>query len=200
MSNDPNRPFVHLLPALLTGAAALIASLTAVYVNVRHDRAAEKAPTAAVAASVIAAPATAARAPVPTPTPKPPERYALQLDRIAVRHDGASLGSADWRFTVEADDEPLLAFVSDGLDDSGGHNVVLPKDVGSAVRIASTRGSRIVVKAWHSRRFRLGEGEPDAGGEGVLDADGNIAPLRVAADEPARGEFVFYFSAIPDTR
>lgn len=192
MSNEPKKTVVHLMPAILTGAAALIASLTAVYVNVRNDRAAAAtAPTAAASVAQLAAPSLA---------PKLPERYTLQLDRIAVRQDGATMGSANWRFTVEADGEPLLAFVSDDLDDSGGRNVVLPKDVSSVLRVASLSGSRIAVKAWHSRRLRLGEGEPDATGQGLLTRDGNIAPLRVAAVEPERGEFMFYFSAEPDAR
>ena len=198
--SDPNKkPIVHVLPAILTGAAALIASLTAVYVNVVGDRK-DAAATAAMPPS-ISAPATAAAAakPAPVEAPKPPDRYLLQLDRIAVRHDGA-MGTADWRFTVEADGEPLLAFVADDLDDAGGRNVALPKDVDSVLRVTQPQGTRLLVKAWRSRRLQLSEGPPDAIGAGVLSRDGGIAPLRVAADKPNAGEFVFFFSAEPQER
>ncbi|MGH8031120.1 MAG: hypothetical protein ACREO8_01855 [Luteimonas sp.] len=191
MPEPDKKPIVHLVPAILTGAAALIASLTAVYVNVRNDRAADAARPGVAAPAVRAAPAAT--------VPKPPERFVLRLERIAVRHDGA-MGSADWRFTIETDDEPLMALVSDDLDDSGGRNVALPIDVAGTLRVATANGSRIAVKAWHSRRFRFGAGAPDATGEGRLSRDGGIAPLHVVAAEPANGEFVFYFSATPEPR
>ncbi len=197
---DPDRkPVIHLLPAIFTGAAALIASLTAVYVNVRNDRAAAApAPTAQSAAP--AAPADVPKAVTPpVEAPKPPERFRLQLDRIAVRHDGA-MGTANWRFTVEADGEPLLAFVADDLDDTGGRNVALPKDVDSVLRVNQPQGTRLLVKAWRSRRLKLTEGPPDAIGAGVLSRDGSIAPLRVAADKPDGGEFVFFFSTEAQSR
>jgi len=188
MSDDPKKPIFHLLPAILTGSAALIASLTAVYVNLRSEHDAP-APKPAIAAVPVDKPA-------PVVAPRAPEQFRLRLDRIAVHHDGA-MGAADWRFTVEAEDDPLLSFGQDDLDDSGGRNVAQPKDVASVVRIKPGAGSRITVKAWRDRRLRFGEGTPDAEGEGRLNADGSIAPLQVAAKNPDKGAFVLYFSATP---
>ncbi|MGN7725839.1 hypothetical protein ACTJIL_08490 [Luteimonas sp. 22616] len=189
MPDQEKKPLLHVLPAILTGAAALIASLTAVYVNTRGDRqAAPQQVSASSAPQVVAsAPALAAAASVP-------RTAHLRLDRIAVQHDG-SMGTTDWRFAVELDDQPLFVFQQDGLDDTGGRNVVLPKDVGSNVDIAPGKPARLVVKAWRGSRLRLVEGEPDAQGEGMLAGTGALAPLAVAATKPEKGAFVLYFSA-----
>ncbi|MGV8931317.1 MAG: hypothetical protein ACOH1R_04285 [Luteimonas sp.] len=187
MSDNEKKPFVHLLPTILTGAAALIASLTAVYVNVRNDR----APSAQVAPVAIPVQASAA----PVAPIRPAETLHLRLDRIAVQHDG-SMGTTDWRFVVAVDGEPLFVFQLDGLDDTGGRNVVLPKDVGSDVHGLTGKPSRIEVKAWRGSRLRLVEGEPDAHGEGTLGGVGALAPLAVAADKPNKGAFVLYFNAV----
>jgi hypothetical protein len=188
----PKKPSFHNVPAILTGAAALIASLTAVYVNVRGDRSPPQAPAAAVAPAtprVDAAPAPARE------TPKPVDRYTLTVDRIAVEHDG-SAGTTDWRFTVEADDDALFAFQQDELDDTGGRNVAVPKDATGVLRLEGRPGVRIVIKGWRGRLFGLGRA-PDATGEGRLSANGAIGAIRVAAAQPEGGAFVFHLSADP---
>lgn len=186
MDKDP-KPVLHLLPAILTGTAALIASLTAVYVNVRGgDKPA--APAKAVAASAQP------RVPSSSAATAVAQTLQLRLERIAVQHDG-SLGTTDWRFAVEADGEPLFVFQLDALDDSGGRNVVLPKDIASDVRVTNGKPVQLVVKAWRGSRLRLLEGEPDARGAGVLNGGGAMAPLAVGADKPAKGAFTLYFSA-----
>ena len=181
------KPALQHVPAILTGSAALIAALTTVYVNVRgnKDESPQQAP---VAASVAAAetPATPT-----TPASNTPERVRLALDRIAVEHDG-SPGTTDWRFTVEADGEPLFAFQQDGLDDQGGRNVANPADAAGALRLAG-KPVHIVVKGWRGSWFKSGSA-PDASGEGMLMPSGNIQPLRVQAHKPEAGAFVFYFS------
>ncbi|HVI57525.1 MAG TPA: hypothetical protein VM619_01450 [Luteimonas sp.] len=189
MADNEKKPILHVLPAVLTGAAALIASLTAVYVNLRDDR---DAPPPAPPA-VAAAPATAATS-QPPPGAAVAQALRLRLDRIAVRHDG-SVGTTDWRFAVEVDGQPLFVFQQDDLDDTGGRNVALPKDAGGDVELAPGQAAKIAVKAWRGSRLRLVEGEPDARGAGTLRGAGAMAPLEVAADEPGKGAFVLYFTA-----
>ena len=186
----PKKPNLHAVPAILTGAAALIASLTAVYVNLRHDRA-EQAP----AKQEVAAPAQQAK-PVPqAEAPRVVDRWRVVVDRIAVEHDG-SPGDTDWRFTIEADDDALFAFQQDGLDDTGGRNVAVPKDAGGVLRLDGRDGARIVIKGWRGRLLGLG-GAPDATGEGRMSKNGAIGAIRVAAPEADGGAFVFHLSADP---
>ena len=185
----PKKPNLHAVPAILTGAAALIASLTAVYVNLRHDRAEQ------ASKQEIAAPAQQAK---PVPQAEPPrviDRWRLNVDRISVEHDG-SPGDTDWRFTIEADDDALFAFQQDGLDDTGGRNVAVPKDAGGVLRLDGRDGARIVIKGWRGRLLGLG-GAPDATGEGRMSKNGAIGPIRVAAPEADGGAFVFHLSADP---
>jgi hypothetical protein len=184
----PKKPVLHVLPAILTGAAALIASLTAVYVNVRGDR----ATPAPQQQSQAAAPAKASAAPARAEA-KRIDRWNLHVDRIAVEHDG-SPGTTDWRFTVEADGDALFAFQQDELDDTGGRNVARPKDAAGVLRLDGRPGAKITVKGWRGRLFGLG-GEPDATGEGGLSASGAIGPIRVVAKTPEGGAFVFHLAA-----
>ena len=181
------KPTVHAVPAILTGAAALIAALTTVYVNVRGDR----QPPQPVAATAPATPA--ARQPA-APVVQAARKLQLRVDRIAVQHDG-SPGTTDWRFTVEADGEPLFVFSQDELDDSGGRNVVVPGHAAGNLELAPGTGVRITVQGWRGSRLRLVQGAPDVRGEGVFAAAGAMAPLQVRADVPGDGAFVFYFSA-----
>ncbi|MDN5780715.1 MAG: hypothetical protein L0H23_01610 [Luteimonas sp.] len=185
MPEQEKRPALHVVPAILTGAAALIASLTAVYVNVRSDRQAAPQP--------VAAPPAAVASPL-APESTAPRAAHLRLDRIAVQHDG-SMGTTDWRFAIELDDQPLFVFQQDDLDDTGGRNVALPKDAGANIDITPGKPAHLVVKAWRGSRLRLAEGEPDAQGEGMLAGAGALAPLAVAARKPEKGAFVLYFSA-----
>ncbi|KGQ18538.1 hypothetical protein LF41_563 [Lysobacter dokdonensis DS-58] len=189
----PKKPTLQHVPAILTGAAALIASLTAVYVNLRGDRA-PSTPQAVVAS----APASARGASEATPareTPKSVDRFTVAVDRIAVENDG-SPGTTDWRFTVEADDDALFAFQQDDLDDTGGRNVAVPKDATGVLRMDGRNGVRVTIKGWRGRLFGLGRA-PDATGEGRLSASGAVGAIRVAAAKPEEGAFVFHLSADP---
>ena len=188
MPDQDKKPLLHVLPAILTGAAALIASLTAVYVNTRGDR---EATPQQVAQPSVQQPAAA---PPPAGESAGPRTVHLRLDRIAVQHDG-SVGTTDWRFAVELDGQPLFVFQQDDLDDTGGRNVALPEDVGSNIEITPGKAAHLAVKAWRGSRLRLVEGEPDAQGEGVVTATGALTPLAVAASKPEKGAFVLYFSA-----
>lgn len=187
MANNDKKPTAHLVPAVLTGLAALIAALTGVYVNLRDDKSAA-APVAQTQSKTPAA--------IAAPQPKS-ERLRLQLDRIAVQHDG-SIGTTDWRFAVEANGQPLFVFQQDDLDDAGGRNVATPKDIGAVLRPLAGQPNRIAIKGWRGSRFRLSPGAPDVEGEGLLGDGGAVAPIAVKARAAAAGEFVFYFSASPE--
>jgi hypothetical protein len=88
-----------------------------VYVNVRNDLKDEPARPPAITAPTKLADAA------PSP-PAAPQQLQLRLQRIAVQHDGA-VGSADWRFAIEADGQPLFAFQQDSMTSEGGRNIVV---------------------------------------------------------------------------
>ena len=180
--NKPNngKPIVHVVPAILTGAAALIAALTTVYINVRGD----KSPQVPAAATGVA---------TPRPTVSAAVTLHLRVDRIAVQHDG-SIGTTDWRFAVSADGQPLFVFAQDDLDETGGRNVALPSDAAGDIQVANGKPVKISIEGWRGSRLRLAQGEPDARGEGVLSAAAASA-IKVQAGKPDSGAFVFYFSA-----
>ena len=180
--NKPaNKPIVHVVPAILTGAAALIAALTTVYVNVRGDKSSHSAPAAATAI------ASAARTTAPAAV-----TLRLRVDRIAVEHDG-SIGTTDWRFAVTTDGQPLFVFAQDALDETGGRNVALPTHAAGDVQVAKGKTVKIGIEGWRGSRLRLAQGEPDVRGEGMLSAAGASA-IKVQAEKPEAGAFVFYFS------
>lgn len=185
-AHDPGpgrKPTIQHVPAILTGAAALIAALTTVYVNVRGDR----------QAAAMQAPAAAAAVPAPpAPPPSASDRLRLAVERIAVEHDG-SPGTTDWRFTVEADGEPLFAFQQDALDDHGGRNIAVPADAAAVLRTGG-KPVHVVVQGWRGTLFGRGA-SPDATGEGMLMPSGTMPPVRVEAARPEAGAFVFYLSA-----
>ena len=186
MADNERKPVAHVVPAILTGAAALIAALTTIYINVRGDRHDDK-PSAAAMAAVADKSKVSAMA--------QSDRWQLHLDRIAVQHDG-SIGTTDWRFTVNADGAPLFVFSQDDLDESGGRNVAVPKDAQAALRLAAGQHAKITVEGWRGSRLRLIEGEPDVRGEGVLAASGALPPMAVRAARDRDGAFVFYFSTM----
>ncbi|HZV39472.1 MAG TPA: hypothetical protein VFF96_12060 [Pseudoxanthomonas sp.] len=191
-NDKEKKPWVGTMPGILTGSAALLAALTTVYVNVRDDVRGKPTPVAQAAPQAPAAHA----APAPLAGP---QKLQLTLQRVAVQHDG-EMGTADWRFAVEADGQPLFAFEQDALNDEGGRNVVVADDLKKArASLELAQGQRIplTVKAWRSGWF-TSSAEPVATGEGVLTAKGALAPIAVKAVDEKKGAFTFYFSATPD--
>ncbi len=184
MADNDKKPIAHLVPAILTGTAALIASLTAVYVNLRGDKNDKPA-------AQTLAPKTETAQAAKTPTLLS-DKLQVQLDRIAVQHDG-SIGTTDWRFAIEADGQPLLVFRQDDLDDTGGRNIANPKDVRTVIGLPPGQHARLTIKGWRGSRLRLIEGEADVTGEGAV-GDGAVAPIPVKAKKDSAGDFVFYFS------
>ncbi|HVR82632.1 MAG TPA: hypothetical protein VHF02_11220 [Luteimonas sp.] len=182
MADNDKKSVAHVVPAILTGAAALIAALTTVYINVRGDKSPQGSPVATTATTTPHTNASASA------------RLRLQVDRIAVQHDG-SIGTTDWRFAVAADGQPLFVFRQDDLDETGGRNVALPTDAAGNVQLAAGKSVNISIEGWRGSRLRLAQGEPDIRGKGVLSATGEAASIKVQADQPDAGAFVFYFSA-----
>lgn len=192
MSDDGGRPWYRQLPAQMAAVVVFLVALTTLAGNLLELYDKRRAVDAAPAP---AAPAPAVQAPPPEPAaPAPVGPMLLQLERIVVRHDGA-MGSADWRFTLEADGNPLQSFPLEGLDDGGGRNVVAVRDVQARLRLAPDATAVITVKGWRSTRFGGGGGEPDATGEGRLSGDGSIAAIAVQAADEAHGAFTFQFAA-----
>ncbi|HEX7803152.1 MAG TPA: hypothetical protein VF471_10385 [Pseudoxanthomonas sp.] len=189
MADNEKKPVINLLPAIFTGAAALIAALTTVYVNVRNDMKSDAAPPAAVA---TAAPPAAVK-------PAAPQTLRLQLQRVAVQQDGA-VGNADWRFAIEADGQPLFAFEQDAMTSEGGRNiVVVGEDRNARANLELAPGKRIpiTIKGWRSGWFKKTD-EPAVSGQGWVASAGALAPIAVKAADESKGAFTFYFSAAPE--
>lgn len=196
MSDDPKRPWYTQLPAKMAAVVVFLVAITTLIGNVMElvdKRRADSAPPAAA----IDRTATEAEAPsAPEPASRS-DKLRLQLDRIIVQADG-SVRTTDWRFSVEADGEPLFVVQQDGMDDTVGRNVVLPDDAATVMRLAEGRRAVLTIKGWRGSRLRIPGTEPDVSGQGVIAAAGAVAPLRVSGGSVDEGSFVFYFSATRD--
>ena len=190
MADNEKKPVINFVPAILTGAAALIAALTTVYVNLRNDLRDDTAPPAVVASATPAKPEPA--------KPVQPQTVQLQLQRIAVQQDGA-VGNADWRFAIEADGQPLFAFQQDAMTSEGGRNIVVAasdRDANAELELAPGKPVAITIKGWRGGWFKKAD-EPLVVGEGWLTSTGALPPIKVKAQEEKDGVFTFYFSASP---
>lgn len=188
MADNEKKPVMNMLPAILTGAAALIAALTTVYVNVRNDLKDDAKP------AVVAATHTPVE-PVPVQSAGP-QSLDLELQRIAVQQDGA-VGNADWRFAIEADGQPLFVFEQEAMTSQGGRNVVVvtpDRDASGKLELATGKPIAITIKGWRSGWFKKAS-EPLVSGEGWLTSAGTLPPIAVKAQEEKNGAFTFYFSA-----
>lgn len=189
-----DKPWYQKLPAKAGAVVVFLVALTTLLGNLleldeKRRRPADP-PVAAAPGPAALAPAERAQAGDPAPSGG---RWQLQLERIVVRSDG-SVGTTDWRFSVEADGQPLMVLQQDDLDDAPGRNVVLPRGTGTALDLEPGKDAVVTVKAWRLSRLRLVAGEPDAAGEGRLSPDGRIAPITVQAVDPRDGDFSLHFS------
>lgn len=196
MSGDDKekKPWIGTVPGILTGSAALLAAVTGAYVNVRGDFIAD--PPAAIAAAPAPAGVGALS---PGPEVVGPQQLQLGLQRLAVHHNG-EVSRADWRFSVEADGQPLFAFEQKKLDDAGGRNVVNADKLGKAagkLELKPGQPVTLTVKGWRDGWF-TSDSKAHVEGEGVLEASGNLAPIEVKAKDEKKGAFTFYFAAEPD--
>ncbi len=186
MADGDKKPVINLVPAILTGTAALLAALTTLYINVRNDIRPEPSVTAMPDAGMEQR------------APAQPLQLRLDLQRIAVQEDGA-VGAADWRFAVEADGEPLFAIEQEALNSQGGRNIVVIDDARQAhasLELEQNAPISLVVKGWRSSWMGSG-GEPLVFGEGTLSGAGVMGPITVEAADAGKGSFTFYFSAAP---
>jgi len=186
VGDAPEKPWYTHLPAKLAAIVVFLVALTTLVGNIFELVDKRKSAAAPVPRPSISKPAPA------KPEPATPEQIRLRLDRIIVQHDG-SPGTTDWRFTVEVEGEPLIAFQQDGLDEQGGRNVAMPDDAEGELRMAAGRQTKVVVKGWRGSWFKFGA-DPDATGEGWLSASGNVGAIRVQAQDPEGGDFAFHFS------
>ena len=185
--DDQNRkPWYSHLPAKLAAVVVFLVAVTTLVGNV-FELVDERTPPAA--------PELAQPKQPPAEEAAPTGPLDLHLDRIVVLHDG-SPGTTDWRFSIEVDGEPMLAFQLEALDDTEGRNVAVPDEPGARVRNIGDRNARVVVKGWRGSWFKFGSA-PDATGEGWLTATGGIGTIRVEAEAPEAGAFVFHFSTAP---
>lgn len=193
MSDDPKRPWYTQLPAKMAAVVVFLVAITTLVGNVmelvdkRRVAASSRPAVASQAAKGTNAPVAVVR------TPKS-DRLRLRLERIAVESDG-SIATTDWRFSAEANGEPLFVFQQDEMDDTVGRNVVLARDTHTILRLAEGQRATLTIKGWRGSRFRLPGTEPDVTGEGVIASTGAVAPIRVGARSNEAGAFVFYFSA-----
>ena len=194
MSDERKKPWYLQLPAKLTAGVVFLVALTTLAGNLLELN--EKRHGLEQPAAAATAPPVAPTAPEPVQAASPSKRR-ISVDRITVSNDG-SPGTTDWRFLVEADGESLFAFRQDDLDDTIDRNVATPADAAAVLRVAAGTRVTLTIKGWRGSRFRLPGGEPDVVGEGVLSADGGIAPIRVAAQGEGAAAFVFHLSADAD--
>ena len=190
MSENEKKPVINLLPAIMTGAAALLAALTTVYVNIRNDLKDDPPPSVTVAAAPVVTPQPA--------KPAPAKKLHLQLQRVAVQEDGA-VGNADWRFAIEADGQPLFAFEQEAMTSAGGRNIVVvgeDRDAHATLELMPGKRIPVTIKGWRSGWFK--KSDPVVLGEGWLTAAGTLAPITVKAQDEKEGAFTFYFTAAPE--
>ena len=190
MADNEKKPVVTHLPAILTGSAALLAALTTVYVNIRNDLKDEPVPPT---------PVVAAAKPVESVAPALPQQLQLRLQRIAVQQDGA-VGTADWRFSIEADGQPLFAFQQDSMTSEGGRNIVVvgaDRDASADLELAPGKRIPITIKGWRGGWFKKTD-EPTVTGQGWVTSAGALSPIAVKATDESKGAFTFYFSAAPE--
>jgi hypothetical protein len=131
--------------------------------------------------------------------PAAPQQLRLQLQRVAVQQDGA-VGTADWRFAVEADGQPLFSFEQESMTSEGGRNILVlgeDRDVNATLQLQPGKRIPITIKGWRGSWLKK-SAEPLVSGEGWLSAAGALTPISVKAVEPKKGAFTFYFSAIAE--
>ena len=192
MADNEKKPVITHLPAILTGSAALLAALTTVYVNIRNDLKDEPATPPAVTTPSIPVPAKPVE-------PAAPQQLRLQLQRVAVQQDGA-VGTADWRFAVEADGQPLFSFEQESMTSEGGRNILVlgeDRDVNATLQLQPGKRIPITIKGWRGSWLKK-SAEPLVSGEGWLSAAGALTPISVKAEDRKKGAFTFYFSAIAE--
>jgi hypothetical protein len=193
VADNEKKPVITHLPAILTGSAALLAALTTVYINVRNDLKGDAAPPVPVVAEAKPVEAKPEQ-------PAQPQQLRLQLQRVAVQQDGA-VGTADWRFAIEADGQPLFAFEQESMTSEGGRNIVVvgeDSDAHASLELMPGKRIPVTIKGWRSGWFK--KSDPVVLGEGVLAGPGPLAPIVVKAADEGKGAFTFYFSAAPEAR
>ncbi|MDR2871472.1 MAG: hypothetical protein LBV45_02935 [Xanthomonadaceae bacterium] len=189
---EKKKLWLILLPPLLTTTAALTAAGTTIFVNMRNDQRAQAQAAAAAFIQRQQQELEDAQRGAAVPSA---QRIRLQLDRIVVERDGA-MGTADWRFVVEADAQPLFAFTRESISDRAGRNIVTPEPAPSAVLLLSPgTTTTLSVKGWRSAWYRRGE-KPQVVGTATLTNEAISKVVEVDVHAEKSGRFLFQFSVI----
>jgi hypothetical protein len=196
MNNEPPKhsKLSH-LPGILAAAAALIAAVSTLYVNMRSSSSTPEPATAASVATPLD-PATAATVAAATPAAPEPRALLLRLDRVQVENDG-SMGTTDWTFEVSAAGEPRFTLPMRALNDKPGHNLARPADPAQAVAelmLAPDQQLQVGVKGW--KEGLLSGGAEVSGTAWVSGKPGNTS-IHVASDAPKSPAFTLYFTVAP---
>jgi hypothetical protein len=182
------------LTGVMAAAAALIAAMSTLYVNVRNQAAPAATPEPAVtaapapSASVAAAPAAVAAEPV---------TLVLRLDRVQVENDG-SMGTTDWNFEISAAGEPRFTLPMRALNDKPGHNLVRPPDPDQAateLKLAPDQQLKLDVRGW--REGLLGNSGAEVGGSGWISGKADKATIRLGGEAAKSPAFTLYFTLAP---
>ena len=192
MANEPSKSRLSHLPGILAAAAALIAAVSTLYVNMRNPSA--EAPPAQVQSSPPAAAASVA--PAPAEAAPEPRAMLLRLDRIQVENDG-SMGTTDWTFEVSAAGEPRFTLAMRALNDKPGHNLARPADPEQAATellLAPDQQLQVTVKGW---KEGLLAGGAEVGGSAWVSGKAGNTSIRVASGQPKSPAFTLYFSIAP---
>lgn len=181
----------------MAGAAALIAAVTTMYVNLRADSgpATANSPAAITAPSVAAAP-DASISPL---TPEGPRKLDLQLDRVQVDDDG-SMGNTDWSFQVSVDGDALFLVPMPSLSDKPGENLARPTDralAAAPVELQAGKTVALTVNGWQ-KGWRPGS-RSEVSGQAWMSANAERVSVKLKGDKPKGPQFVLYFTASPSS-
>ncbi|MFK3649213.1 hypothetical protein ACI2IY_12380 [Lysobacter enzymogenes] len=192
MSDDNDKRWYTRVPAISVAMVAFLVALTTLVNNVREiGGLKDKSP----AAPAAAAPATPAPAPAVKPAePKAPTRYSvvLTLEKIEVVNDGTS-GSTAWTFEVSAGGQDLFELPSRDYNDAEDTRIATPRTSDPSMgRVTLVPGQEMLVKI--SGRSGGLISKLSASGTATLVADRALAPVRVVAQDPRDGEFIFHFA------
>lgn len=192
-SEDTKKHWSIYAPGILTGAAALIAALTTVYINLRNDNRA--AAPATVQAAPLIAPTIVTALPVKPALPTT-QTLDLKLDRLRVDNDG-SMGTTAWTFDISMADRSLFSVPFKTLSDDAGENLVKPSepDIAHAkVVLTNDQALEIVVRGW--KQSWAGKKEaPHVIGKAKLTDDGTGLVIEAKSEKASGPAFVLYFSA-----
>lgn len=122
----------------------------------------------------------------------PASRKKLLVTHLAVHEDG-SMNSTKWNFLVQVDARSRVEIRCIKLNKRK-QGVVSFFAIGSDFQHVPPAGMGFVVKGWRGCGQPSTLREPDAIGQGYIQASGVVDPVIVSAASSNNGHFTFYFS------